>query len=50
VSKKDLQTLVEQAETRHFAEEIEFLQERGNDLSWLLRGLDTHEKRGVPKD
>jgi hypothetical protein len=42
--------IVSTCQERSYAEEIELLQAKGNNVSWILEALASNEKDGIPND
>jgi hypothetical protein len=41
---------VNTCQERSYAEEIELLAEKGEDVDWILEGVISHQKNGISND
>lgn len=47
VSKEELARIVSACQERTYADEIDILLEKGEDVKWLLSAVSTDEKKGI---
>lgn len=50
VKKPQLLEIIDICEKRSYAEEIDLLKQKGDNLDWLLNGLSTHSNKGISND
>ncbi len=39
--------MVSACQERSYAEDVELLMQQGNDIQWLMKGVDTSEEQGI---
>lgn len=50
VTKNELIALVSACQERSYAEEIQLLEEKGEEVDWLISALKTHPRDGISND
>lgn len=50
IKKEELISIVSTCQDRSYAEEIELLEKKGDDVDWLAPQLDTHSSNGISND
>lgn len=50
ITKAELIALVSACQQRSYAEEVQLLQEKGEDVDWLMSALQTHSRDGISND
>ena len=50
IGKQELIDIVSACQERSYAEEIEMLKEKGDNVDWLISGLASHTQKGISND